>query len=66
MPSDRSADAGRSDAGFAAWLEGLRFSLDRSELEAVRAAYHQLARMNELNRKPVSQSPGTIRPGADE
>ena len=66
MPSDPSGDAGRSDAGFAAWLDGLRFSLDRSELEAVRAAYHQLARMNELNRKPVSLSPGTMRSGTDE
>ena len=66
MPSDPAGDAGRSDAGFAAWLDGLRFSLDRNELEAVRAAYHQLAQMNELNRKPVSLSPGTMCPGTDE
>ena len=57
MPGDRSGDAARSDADFAAWLDGLRFSLDQDELEAVRAAYHQLARMNELNRKQVSLEP---------
>lgn len=58
MAHDRQDQTPRSDASFAAWLNGLQFSIDRSELEAIRAAYDQLARMNELNRAPVSLRPG--------
>ncbi len=54
MAGERPDGAAQADIDFAIWLEGLRFEVDRGEVEAVRAAYRQLARMNELNRAPVS------------
>jgi hypothetical protein len=66
MSDDLPGGAAHSDADFAAWFDGLRFSVAASELETLRAAYHQLARMTELNRAPASMGARTPSPGTDK
>ena len=63
MADERPGDAAQADMDFASWLKGLRFAVDSDELGAVRAAYHRLARMNELNRVPVSVGAEITNPG---
>jgi hypothetical protein len=66
MSGDRPGDAVLSDAAFAAWFNGLRFSVAPGEFEALQAAFRQLARMNELNRAPVSIGSRTPSSGTDK
>lgn len=47
------------EAEFAAWLRGLRFTVEPAELDRARAGFERLAAMNRVNR--TSSSPGAPR-----
>ncbi|HEY7248500.1 MAG TPA: hypothetical protein VH678_31945 [Xanthobacteraceae bacterium] len=63
MHDEPPAGANVTDAGFAAWLNGLGFSIEPKQLSAARQAFDRLTAMKQMNRAPPSHAAPRARGG---